>query len=110
MTWKQLFNTKIFGMLFNVAATLIVLILGQALMGKREAKSSLMQKIETRAPMEYVKEQDAKLQVSIDKVKQDMVKSDEQLKADLNNSVIEINTNLREIRNYIYQTKRGANQ
>jgi flagellar biosynthesis regulator FlaF len=99
--WTRIFNSKVFDRLFTVALALLIFVLGQAALGKKEDKSILRQEINSMAKKEYVDSQDNTTRKLIEDTKKDMQENDKQLKEDLKNSVIEININLREVRNYI---------
>jgi hypothetical protein len=108
--WTRVFNSKVFDRLFTVALALLIFVLGQAAFGKREDKSILRQELNSKATKEYVDNQDNSIKKSVDDVKKDMIENDKQLKEDLKSTVIEINTNLREVRNYVYSVKKGGSQ
>ena len=106
--WTRFLNSRWFERLFTSAFAIICVLLAQRIIAGRENESSLKTEFEKRPTYEYVDKQDAALKGSIDNVEKVMIESDKQIKTDLIISVEEINTNLREVRNYIYSTKNGS--
>jgi len=92
--WPKFMNSKLFTIILASALSVIGTLFTQRLTEKREDQKDIKYELSIRPSYSYVDKQDESL-------RRDFLKSDQDLKEFMNNTMVETNNSLRELRSYI---------
>lgn len=93
--WPKFANSKLFTILLSSTVSIILLIVTQRFTVARDDKMELKQELKSKASIHYVDQQDEIL-------RREFQEADRVYREYTVKTIDEINTNLREIRNYIH--------